>query len=221
MRTELFRTAHKEELLEGLRQARRAIGRGHVVCVPTDTSYALVADAFTAPAVQALRDARGMPDGAPLSVFVPGIPTLQALAAEVGEEVAALAAAFWPGALTLIVPAGESLTWDLGDTHGTVALRMPANRIALELLSETGPLVQSGAWAGGQKPLVSPSALQKRFDGVVSVVLGAAEEKPGTALSTVIDATALDAPQGTLRIVREGALSVTDIFSVIPPERFA
>lgn len=221
MRTELFRTAHKEELLEGLRQARRAIGRGQVVCVPTDTSYALVADAFVASAVQALRDARGMPDGAPLSVFVPGIPTLQALAAEVGEEVAALAAAFWPGALTLIVPAGESLTWDLGDTHGTVALRMPANRIALELLSETGPLVQSGAWAGGQKPLVSPSALQKRFDGVVSVVLGAAEEKPGTALSTVIDATALDAPQGTLRIVREGALSVTDIFSVIPPERFA
>ncbi len=221
MSTELFRTARKAELLQGMRHARMAIGRGQVVCIPTDTSYALVADAFKVSAVQALRDARGMPDGAPLSVFVPGIPTLRALAAEVAEDVATLAGEFWPGALTLIVPAGESLSWDLGDTKGTVALRMPANRIALELLSETGPLVQSGAWASGQKPLVSPTALQKRFDGVVSVVLGAAEEKPGTAVSTVIDATSLDTPQGKLRIVREGAVPVTDIFSVIPPERFA
>lgn len=221
MSTELFRTARKAELLQGMRHARMAIGRGQVVCIPTDTSYALVADAFKVSAVQALRDARGMPDGAPLSVFVPGIPTLRALAAEVAEDVATLAGEFWPGALTLIVPAGESLSWDLGDTKGTVALRMPANRIALELLSETGPLVQSGAWANGQKPLVSPTALQKRFDGVVSVVLGAAEEKPGTAVSTVIDATSLGTPQGKLRIVREGAVPVTDIFSVIPPERFA
>jgi tRNA A37 threonylcarbamoyladenosine synthetase subunit TsaC/SUA5/YrdC len=68
---------------------------------------------------------------------------------------------------------------------------------------------------------VSPTALQRRFEGVVPVVLGAAEEKPGTAVSTVIDATSLDAPQGKLRIVREGAVPVTDIFSVIPPERFA
>jgi tRNA A37 threonylcarbamoyladenosine synthetase subunit TsaC/SUA5/YrdC len=68
---------------------------------------------------------------------------------------------------------------------------------------------------------VSPSALQKRFDGVVSVVLGAAEEKPGKVVSTVIDATSLDSPHGKLRIVREGAIPVTDIFSVVPPERFA
>lgn len=221
MSAELFKTANKAELLQGMRHARMAIGRGHVVCVPTDTSYALVADAFKPSAVQALRVARGMPEKSPLSVFVPGIPTLRALAAEVPEDVALLAAEFWPGALTLIVPAGESLSWDLGDTKGTVALRMPANRIALELLSETGPLAQSGAWAVGGKPLVSPSALRTRFSESVAVVLGAAEEKPGKTVSTVIDATSVDAPQGKLRIVREGAIPVTDIFSVVPPERFA
>ena len=221
MSAELFKTANKAELLQGMRHARMAIGRGRLVCVPTDTSYALVADAFKPSAVQALRSARGMPEGAPVSVFVPGIPTLRALAAEVAEEVAALAGEFWPGALTLIVPAGESLTWDLGDTKGTVALRMPANRIALELLSETGPLAQSGAWAVGSTPLVSPSALQKRFAESVSVVLGAGEEKPGKEVSTVIDATSLDSPQGKLRVVREGSIPLTDIFSVISPERFA
>lgn len=220
MSAELFRTARKAELLQGMRHARMAIGRGQVVCVPTDTSYALVADAFKPSAVEALRSARGMPAGAPVSVFVPGIPTLRALAAEVADEVAALIEEFWPGALTVIVPAGESLSWDVGETKGTVALRMPGNRIVLELLSETGPLAQSGAWRVGAAPLVSPSALQKRFADSVSVVLGAAEEKPGKAVSTVIDATSLDAPQGKLRIVREGAIPVTDIFEVVPPERF-
>lgn len=221
MSSELFRTAQKAELLQGMRHARMAIGRGQVVCVPTDTSYALVADAFKPSAVAALRGARGMPEGAPVSVFVPGIPTLRALAAEVAEDVAALASEFWPGALTLIVPAGESLMWDLGDTAGTVALRMPANRIALELLSETGPLAQSGAWEVGGKPLVSPAALQKRFEASVAVVLAAAEEKPGKEVSTVIDATSLDAPQGKLRIVREGSIPIADLFDVVSPEKFA
>jgi len=218
---ELFRTGNKKELLQGMRHARMAIGRGQLVCVPTDTSYALVAYAFKPEALDALRAARMMPDRAPLSVFVPGIPTLHALAGDVADDVATLAREFWPGGLTLIVPAGESLAWDLGDTKGTVALRMPANRITLELLSETGPLAQSGAWVVGGTPLVAPSAIAKRFRDSVAVVLGAGEEKPGRAVSTVIDATELDSPQGKLRIVREGSVSIQDIFSVVPPERFA
>ncbi|MDA9787001.1 L-threonylcarbamoyladenylate synthase [Pontimonas sp.] len=221
MSAQLFKTAQSAELLQGMRHARMAIGRGQVVCVPTDTSYALVADAFKPSAVAALRAVRAMPERSPVSVFVPGIPTLRALAAEVADDVALLAGEFWPGALTLIVPAGESLAWDLGDTQGTVALRMPANRIALELLSETGPLAQSGAWAVGQQPLVAPAALVKRFGDGVSVVLAAADEKPGKAVSTVIDATSLDTPHGKLGIVREGAIPVQDIFAVVPPERFA
>ena len=221
MSAELFRTANKAELLQGMRHARMAIGRGQVVCVPTDTSYALVADAFKPSAVEALRSARGMAEGAPVSVFVPGIPTLRALAAHVHEDVATLVAEFWPGALTLILPAGESLSWDLGQTKGTVALRMPANRVALELLSETGPLAQSGAWRVGQKPLVSAPSLQKRFAESIAVVLAAGEEKTGKEVSTVIDATGLESEKGTLRIVREGSIPLTDIFGVIPPDRFA
>ena len=221
MSAELFRTAQKAELLQGMRHARMAIGRGHVVCVPTDTSYALVADAFKPSAVQALRQARGMSEKAPVSVFVPGIPTLRALAAEIADDVAALAGEFWPGALTLIVPAGESLSWDLGDTAGTVALRMPANRIALELLSETGPLAQSGAWKVGGKPLVSPAALQKRFDASVAVVLGAADEKPGKEVSTVIDASSVGALHGKFRILRKGAIPVADIFAVVASDNFS
>ncbi|MBT5248256.1 MAG: threonylcarbamoyl-AMP synthase, partial [Microbacteriaceae bacterium] len=127
----------------------------------------------------------------------------------------------WPGGLTLIVPAGESLAWDLGETKGTVALRMPGNRIALELLSETGPLVQSGAFIQGEKPLVSPSAIAKRLGDAVSVFLAAGEEKPGKEFSTVIDATGVGHPGGKLRVVREGLIPLTDIFHAVPAERFA
>lgn len=220
MSAELFRTSTRQGLLEGMRRARMAIGRGQVVCVPTDTAFALVADAFKPSALQALREARGMPSNGALSVFVPGIPTLAALAAEIPDEVDALAREFWPGGLTLIVDSGESLAWDLGDTRGTVALRMPANKIALELLSETGPLAQSGAWKEGQKPLVSAQALAKRFDDSVAVVLSAAEEKPGGSLSTVIDCTGLSRSLGKLRMVREGVIPASDIYAVIPQARF-
>ena len=217
----VFATTNPAELLSGMRHARMAIGKGEVVCVPTDTSYALVADAFNPVALDKLRAARRMQDRAPLSVFLPGIPTLNALAESVPEEVEALATEFRPGALTVIVRAGETLAWDLGDTAGTVALRMPANRIALELLSETGPLAHSSAFALGQSPLVSPKALAKRFADSVSVIVAAGDEKTGKSLYTVIDATSLDSPQGKLRIVREGTISSLEIFRVLEADRFA
>ena len=221
MSARIFKTSNSAELLEGMRTARMCIGRGDVVAIPTDTQYALVADAFKPAAVAKLRSARGMPANAPLSVFLPGIPTLAALAEHVDEDVKTLAQEFWPGGLTLIVPAGESLAWDLGETKGTVALRMPGNRIALELLSETGPLVQSGAFIQGEKPLVSPSAIAKRLGDAVSVFLAAGQEKPGKEFSTVIDATGVGHSGGKLRVVREGLIPLTDIFHAVPAERFA
>jgi len=148
--------------VEGMLKARMAVGRGEVVCIPTDTRYALVVNAFKVSALEKLRTVRNMRGGAPLSVLIPGIPTLSALAGEVHPEVLSLAKEFWPGALTLIVHAGESIAWDLGATGGSVALRMPADRVAAELLSETGPLAHSGAFRVGEKaPHVTPGHCEK------------------------------------------------------------
>lgn len=221
MSPSLFDCEDPGALLEGMRAARGAIGRGHVVCIPTDTVYGLVADAFSPTAGAALRAVRGMSERAPLSVLVPGIPTLAALADSVHDEVRALVAEFWPGALTIITAAGESLMWDLGDTHGTVALRMPSQRIALELLSETGPLVASGAYrvgsTGGQSALDATAS----FGDEVAVYLSAGDVENLVGVSTVIDATALDKVGGKLRIVRQGAIPPGDIFQVVDASRFA
>lgn len=221
MSSSLFDTEDPHALLQGMRSARMAIGRGTVVCIPTDTVYALVADAFKPAAVAALRAVRGMSERQPLSVLLPGIPTLAALAESVPDEVRDLVREFWPGALTVITAAGESLMWDLGDTKGTVALRMPSHRLALELLSETGPLVSSGAYPVGGSGGVSVDQAQEVFGDSVAVYLGAGSGVvPGRA-STVIDATGLDKPEGKLRVLREGAIPLADIYEVVSASRFA
>ena len=218
--TEYFSLQKPAELLEGTRKARLAIGRGQAVVVPTDTAYAVVADAFRSEAVEGLRAVRGMRENAPLGVFVPGIPTLQALSEDLPDEVTQLAREFWPGALTLIVPARESLTWDLGDTLGTVALRMPAHRVTLELLSETGPLAMAQASKVGGKPYQKARRIGEVLGEGISVVLQADSHVSPTVLSTVVDTTAFGRDHGKMRIVREGALPASDIFEVVPRDLF-
>ncbi|MCU1439953.1 MAG: Threonylcarbamoyl-AMP synthase [Rhodoglobus sp.] len=207
------------ELLTGMRLARTAIGRGDLVVIPTDTVYGVAADAFNPRAVQKLIEAKGRTRQAPPPVLIPGIPTLDALAQEVPGEVRMLVARYWPGGLTIILPAQSSLVWDLGETRGTVALRMPANRIALELLSETGPLAVSSANSTGKPAATTTAEAEGMLGDSVSVYL---DDGPGgTVASTIVDATGLLVPEGKLRIVREGAIPVDEIRELVGADRCA
>ncbi|MCU1505875.1 MAG: L-threonylcarbamoyladenylate synthase [Microbacteriaceae bacterium] len=209
------------ELLTGMRLARGAIGRGELIVMPTDTVYGLAADAFSPAAVQRLLDAKGRTRQAPPPVLLPGIPTLDALAETVPDEVRTLVKAFWPGGLTVILPAQESLAWDLGDTNGTVALRMPNDRVALELLSETGPLAVSSANLTGQPAATTVAEAERMLGDSVSIYLdtgpvgnGYPDVAGGTG-STIIDATGFLRPGGSFRIVRSGVIPDQAIFDLI------
>lgn len=207
------------ELLTGMRLARTAIGRGDLVVLPTDTVYGVAADAFNPTAVQKLLDAKGRTRQSPPPVLIPGIPTLDALAESVPGEVRELVKAYWPGALTVILPAQSSLAWDLGDTRGTVALRMPSNRLALELLSETGPLAVSSANLTGEPAATTAQDAEAMLGDSVAVYL---DGGPGGSVpSTIVDAMSLSLPEGKLRIVREGALPADDIRALLGAERVA
>lgn len=212
------------ELLTGMRLARAALGRGELVVIPTDTVYGLAVDAFQPAAVQRLLDAKGRGRSSPPPVLVPGIPTLDALAENVPEEVHALVDAFWPGGLTVIVAARSSLAWDLGDARGTVALRMPAHPVALELLSETGPLAVSSANLTGQPPARTAHGAHGSLGDRASIYLDAGRvgtDDAGTADpgSTIIDATALHLPEGKLRIVRHGVIADDAIRDIVGADR--
>lgn len=200
-------------LLTGMRLARAAIGRGELVVMPTDTVYGIAADAFSPAAVRALVEAKGRTLSSPPPVLVPGVQTLDALAEHVPDAVRALVEEFWPGPLTVIVPARSSLDWDLGETRGTVALRMPDDPIALELLSETGPLACSSANPTGEPPARTGAEAFEALGDAVSVVLDAGER--GEVSSTIVDATSLDLPQGKLRILREGVISREAIVAIV------
>lgn len=210
------------ELLSGMRLARSAIGRGELVVIPTDTVYGVAADAFSPAAVQRLLDAKGRGRQSPPPVLVPGIPTLAALAESVPPEVDALVKAFWPGGLTIVLPAAPSLVWDLGETRGTVALRMPQDTIALELLSETGPLAVSSANLTGRPAARTAAEAEAMLGDSISVYLdggeaGASYERVEgkDSSSTIVDATALASGSGALRILRHGVISAEQLREVV------
>lgn len=198
----------------GLAAAQQAIASRACIVLPTDTVYGIGADAFSPQAVATLLAAKGRGRSMPPPVLVPRLQTMDGLAVDVSVEARALAEAFWPGGLTLIFHAQPSLTWDLGDTKGTVALRMPDDEIALDLLALTGPLAVSSANRTGQPAARTAAEAQEQLAESVEVYLEAGQrpvEGSEGIPSTIVDAT--DFP---LRVVREGAVSLEELRAVVP-----
>ncbi|MFS0912362.1 L-threonylcarbamoyladenylate synthase [Microbacterium sp. 179-I 3D2 NHS] len=216
--TTIFDCRDEAQLLAGMRHARQAIGRGDLIVIPTDTVYGIAADAFSATAVQRLLDAKGRGRDQPPPVLIGSTDTLSALAESVPEAVQRLVEAFWPGGLTIVLPAQPSLVWDLGETRGTVAVRMPEGRVALELLAETGPLAVSSANLTGQAAAISAHDAERMLGDSVAVYLDDGMSKDGVA-STIVDATSLvrraDGERGEVRILRQGVVSRSQLLEVL------
>ncbi|UOQ56124.1 L-threonylcarbamoyladenylate synthase [Leucobacter allii] len=213
---EVFDCSDPSQLLAGTRTARRAIGQGELIVLPTDTVYGVAADAFTPEAVERLLAAKGRGRQSPPPVLIPNTGTLAALAAEVTEPITALAEAFWPGGLTIITRANPSLSWDLGETGGTVALRIPNHPLALEILQETGPLAVSSANLTGQPAARSAAEARGMLGDAITVYLEAGEVAGGGTASTIVDATETTAEGGALRILRAGGVTREAIAELLP-----
>lgn len=198
---------------DGIAQAQDALSRGEVVVLPTDTVYGIGADAFSPQAVAVLLAAKGRSRAMPPPVLIGRAEVMDALAVDVPEAARALAEAFWPGAMTLILEAQPSLHWDLGETHGTVALRMPADELALDLLNATGPLAVSSANRTGMDAATSVEEARQMLAESVSVYLDAGA-RSSSAASTIIDATVTPP-----RVVRQGALPLAEIQAIEPTVR--
>src|SRR5271154_2268080 len=124
----------------GVDAAVTAARAGELIVLPTDTVYGIGADAFIPAAVTTMLAAKGRGRNMPPPVLVGTARAAAALVDDLGAFGQDLIDEFWPGALTLVFRASPTLMWDLGDTRGTVALRMPLHPIALEVLKQPGPL---------------------------------------------------------------------------------
>jgi L-threonylcarbamoyladenylate synthase len=194
----------------GLREAASAVRRGELVVLPTDTVYGIGADAFSAEAVGDLLQAKGRGRNMPSPVLVGSPNTLHGLVTDFSEQAWDLVDAFWPGGLTLVAKHQPSLQWDLGDSRGTVAVRMPLHPVAIELLTETGPMAVSSAnLTGHPSPQTCQAALDMLGDSV-SVYLDGGPT-PDAVPSSIVDVTG-PAPV----LLRAGVLSALQLREVAP-----
>jgi L-threonylcarbamoyladenylate synthase len=194
----------------GLSAAHSAVQRGEVVVLPTDTVYGIGADAFSPAAVRRLLEAKGRGRDMPPPVLVPDVRTIDGLASAIPFAVRELVDAFWPGPLTIVCRAQASLNWDLGDTHGTVALRMPLHPVALELLTRTGPMAVSSANRTGRPAATTVAEAVEQLGESVKVFLDGGLSPRG------LPSTIVDASDGGMRVLRVGALSEEELRLAVP-----
>ncbi|WP_181275324.1 L-threonylcarbamoyladenylate synthase [Brevibacterium oceani] len=191
-------------------ECARVADTGSLLVIPTDTVYGIAADAFSASAVAALLAAKGRGRDMPPPVLVPRSETIFGLIDGVDETLLALTAEFWPGPLTIIANAQPSLDWDLGDTHGTVAVRMPDDEYALALLARTGPLAVSSANISGRPAAQNADDAQEMLGDDVDIYVDGGARESGMS-STIIDLSG-DTP----RIVRPGPITADQLREIVP-----
>ena len=209
--SERYPTGTEDEREAAVEAAVLAVQQGELVVLPTDTVYGLGADAFDPEAVLGLLAAKGRGRNMPPPVLIGSPTTLDALAVKVPGYARALAEEFWPGPLTLVCQQQSSLQWDLGDTRGTVAIRMPDHEVALAILDRTGPLAVSSANKTGRPAATDADQAVEMLGEDVAVVVDAGTS-PGGEASTIIDVTG---SQG--RVLRHGALSLDQLNAVLEP----
>lgn len=200
-----FDCAVESEREAGLDAAHAAIERGELVVLPTDTVYGLAADAFAPAAVARLLAAKGRSREMPPPVLVGAPTTLEALAIDIPAWLRTLTTTLWPGPLTVVCRQQPSLTWDLGETHQTVAVRMPDDDTALALLKVTGPLAVSSANITGEPAAESIEDAERMLGDSVAVYLDGGPSRIGVP-STILDATAT-----TPRLLRAGAIDLATL----------
>ena len=194
-----------------LAAAVTAVRAGEVIVLPTDTVYGIAADATNAAAVQRLLNAKVRGRDMPPPVLISDALMLGSLVDEVPEQARALTAAHWPGALTVILKAQPSLGMDLGETEGTIAVRVPDHESTRGLLRRTGPLAVSSANVSGNPAATTVDEAIGQLGESVSVYVDGGPVA-GAGASSIIDFSTSD--EG--RLVRLGALTVEQLQDVLP-----
>jgi L-threonylcarbamoyladenylate synthase len=204
-----FDCTDPEQRTVGLMEAAAAVRRGELVVLPTDTVYGIGADAFTPSAVTLLLDAKGRGRDMPPPVLVGTVRAATALIDDMGPYGQDLIDAFWPGPLTLVCKANRALSWDLGDTKGTVAVRMPLHPVALDLLKETGPMAVSSANRSGAPAATTVDEAEEQLGDAIEVYLDGGKTTDNTP-STILDLTT-----AVPRMLRRGAIPIEKLRGII------
>ena len=192
---------------DDLSYAVEVIAAGGLVAVPTDTVYGLAVNALDAQAVAKVYEVKGRPAIKPLILLVEDIGAAEALCSHIPDAARILAEAFWPGALTLVLPCGDTVPKIVTAGGSTLGVRSPNHGKTLELLRLTG--VPLAAPSANISDMPSPKSAQEvlaYFDGLIECVID------GGVTDLGFESTIIDLSSEPYKILRQGALPEEDIW---------
>lgn len=209
MATDLVEVDAEEPQPEAIERAAAAIRRGRVVAIPTDALYSLVADPFNLRAVAGVFRAKGRESHRSLPLLVADSVAAEDLASELNNRFFILARRFWPGPLTIIVPASARVPLKVTGNTGRLALRQPRAKIANALITALNqPLISTSANISGSPTCRSGIEVFGNMDGRVDLVLDG-----GTCVGE--GATTVDITEPYWKIIRSGAIDEKEIAEVL------
>lgn len=193
-----------------MRRAAAAIRRGALVAGPTDTLYGVFADASNPRAVRNLFRAKGRPESKPILLLIDSIDRLQGLVGTLPPTFAPLVDRFWPGPLTLVLPAGSSVTEAVSAGSGTVAVRLPRSALVRDLARRANcPLTGTSANRSGRAGARSGHEVAQQLGGRIRLILDAGP------VARLEPSTILDLCRGEPRILRPGCVGLPEIQSAL------
>jgi L-threonylcarbamoyladenylate synthase len=185
---------------------------GNVISVPTDTFYALAADPFNLMAVEQIFQIKGRQGWKPLLLLIDSVEQAESVAMDIPDLFYEIAERFWPGPLTLILPAANNVPFKVTGGTGTVGVRIPDLTLTRLLVRALGlPIVGTSANLSAHPPCATADEVLQQLGGKIELILDHGK-LTGNAASTILDLT-----QQPARLVREGAIGVEDLTRYLSP----
>ena len=210
MKTKILKINPNKISLSKIKIAVAILKKGDLVAFPTETVYGLGADALNIQAVSKIFQAKGRPFSDPLIVHIAEITELYRLSTQIPSIAIKLAQVFWPGPLTLVVKKSKLISDIITAGLDTVAIRMPANNIALSLIREAQtPIVAPSANLFGRTSPTTALHVADDLDGKIEMIIDGGRTKVG------VESTVLDVTTEPVQILRTGGISVEQLEEIV------
>ena len=189
MKTEYVDLREGKDIKEGVKKAAEIIKRGGLVAFPTETVYGLGANGLDENAVPKIYEAKGRPSDNPLILHISKLDEIEDIVKEIPKSALILAEEFWPGPLTMVFKKSERIPYRTTGGLESVAIRMPSNKIARELIKAAGvPIAAPSANSSGRPSPTKAAHVIYDLDGKIDMVIDGGEVDIGIE-STIVDVT--------------------------------
>ena len=179
---------------------------GGVIAMPTDTVYGIAASLAHEDAIRRIFAIKGRPADQPLPVLVSSVDALERIAESIDDRIVALLDRYWPGPLTVVVPAREGMPVEVLGSDGSVGVRLPNHPLAIEVIEKAGGAVAcTSANRSGDPPAIEAAAVSEVLGGQLDLILDGGQA-PGGVASTVVAVIGSE-----LRIIRQGAVAASEL----------